>query len=167
MIIRDAVKGEFQHIKELRLQSYIEHAKKIPRTHWEALKQSILSDEETQEGIERIVAEIDGEIVGTVALFSPEIEAYKGLLEGQLNHPELRMLAVSPNARGKGVAKTLVSECIDRSKEKGYKSMGLHTADFMESAVRLYTSLGFIRVPENDFIPLDDGIVVKAFNIKF
>ncbi|MCM3388545.1 GNAT family N-acetyltransferase [Ureibacillus chungkukjangi] len=167
MLIRDAVKGELQKIKELRLQSYEEHAEKIPEAHWDALKQSILSDEGEQAGIERMVAELDGELVGTVALFSPEIEAYKGLVEGQLNHPELRMLAVSPKARGKGVAKALVQECMKRSKNNGYKSMGLHTADFMESAVNLYTSLGFKRVPENDFIPLDDGIIVKAFNIEF
>ncbi|MFC7687281.1 GNAT family N-acetyltransferase [Ureibacillus sp. GCM10028918] len=166
MIIRDAQKEEFQQIKELRLLSYEEHAEKIPKAHWEALKQSILSDEETQEGIERIVAEFGGEIVGTVALFSPEIEVYKGLVEGQLNHPELRMLAVSKKARGKGIAKALVQVCFERSINKGYTSMGLHTADFMETAVKLYTGLGFKRVPELDFVPLDDGIVVKAFNIQ-
>ncbi|MDN4495068.1 GNAT family N-acetyltransferase [Ureibacillus aquaedulcis] len=167
MIIRDAIEGEFQQIKELRLQSYKEHARKIPEAHWEALKQSILSDEETQEGVERIIADIDGQIVGTVVLFSPEIEAYKGLVERQLSHPELRMLAVSPKARGKGVAKALVQQCIDRSKEKGYKAMGLHTADYMESAVKLYTDMGFKRKPDYDFVPLDDGIVVKAFSIEF
>lgn len=167
MLIRDAKKEEFQQIKDLRIECYIEHANKIPEGHWAALKQSILSDEEKQKGIERMVAEIDGEIVGTVALFSPEIEVYKGLAEGQLDHPELRMLAVSPKARGKGAAKALIQECIERSKRKGYTSMGLHTADFMESAVKLYRSLGFKRVPENDFIPLDDGIVVKAFTIEF
>ena len=168
MFIRDAQKEEFQQIKELRLQSYQEHEKKIPAGHWTVLQKSILSDGEKQEGIERMVAEIDGEIVGTVALFSPEIEVYKGLVDGgELKHPELRMLAVSPIARGKGVAKALVHECIERSKKKGYTSMGLHTADFMESAVELYLRLGFKRVPENDFVPLDDGIVVKAFRIDF
>ncbi len=167
MLIRDAGKGEFQQIKDLRIESYAEHAKKIPQGHWEALKQSILSDEENQEGVELMVAELNGEVVGTVALFSPEIEAYKGLVEGQLKHPELRMLAVSPKARGKGAAKELVQECIERSKKKGYSALGLHTADYMESAVKLYTSLGFKRVPENDFVPLDDGIVVKAFTLTF
>ncbi|RHW34720.1 GNAT family N-acetyltransferase [Lysinibacillus yapensis] len=167
MIIRDAFKEEFEEIRKLRLDSYQEHAEKIPEAHWNVLKTSILSDEQEQQGIERMVAVDDGEIVGTVALFSPEIEAYKGLVEGELNHPELRMLAVSPKARGKGAARALIEECIKRSKDKGYKAMGLHTSDFMENAVKLYTSLGFKRLPQHDFIPLDDGIVVKAFLIEF
>ena len=167
MIIRDTLKEELPYIREIRLEAYEEHSKKIPELHWNALKQSILSDSDDQPGIERMVAEIDGEIVGTVALFSPEVEAYKGLVDDQLEHPELRMLAVSPKARGKGVAKALIEECIVRSKTKGYTAMGLHTADFMENAVKLYNSLGFKRLPENDFIPLEDGIVVKAFRITF
>lgn len=165
MQIRNALEEEYSAIREIRLDAYREHAQKIPEKHWNVLKQSILSDEEDEDGIERIVAEIDGEIVGTVALFSSEIEAYKGLTEGQLGYPELRMLAVSSKARGKGIAKALVEECIERSKKKGYSFMGLHTADFMENAVKLYESLGFERLPENDFVPLDDGIVVKAFRI--
>lgn len=165
MQIRNALKEEYAVIREIRLKAYQEHAAKIPEDHWNSLKQSILSDEDGQPGIERIVAEIDGEIIGTVALFSPDIELYKGLAAADQDYPELRMLAVSPKARGKGAAKGLIEECIERSKKKGYSYMGLHTADFMGSAVKLYESLGFERLPENDFVPLDDGIIVKAFRI--
>lgn len=166
MIIRDALSEEFEGIRDLRLESYKEHAAKIPEPHWQVLKNSILSDKKEQQGVERIVAVIEGEMVGTVALFSPEIEAYEGLVEGELKHPELRMLAVSPKARGNGAAKALIQECMKRSKKKGYTAMGLHTADFMENAVSLYTRMGFKRLPDKDFIPLDDQIVVKAFLIE-
>ena len=44
MIIRDAVKSEYQYLRELRLKAYEEHAAKIPISHWEALKSSILGD---------------------------------------------------------------------------------------------------------------------------
>lgn len=165
MIIRDALDNELAFIREQRLKAYEEHAVKVPTEHWKLLKQSILSDADTQPGIDRIVAEINGEIVGSVALFSPTIQAYKGLLEDELNHPELRMLAISSEARGKGVASVLIKECIQRSKEKGYSAMGLHTADFMEDAIKLYTYLGFERLPQFDFEPANDGIVVKAFRI--
>jgi hypothetical protein len=37
----------------------------------------------------------------------------------------------------------------------------------MKDAVRLYEGLGFIRVPENDFVPLEDGILVKAYRLPF
>lgn len=167
MIIRDAKPSEFEIIRELRLQAYEEHSTKISEEHWNALKQQIVTDDHTNPDIDIMVAEIDGEIVGTVVLFPAKIQGYQGLVEDELKYPELRKLAVSNKARGQGVAKALVNECIKRSKHKGYSAMGLHTSDFMESAVKLYEQMGFERVPENDFIPLDDGIVIKAFQINF
>lgn len=167
MIIRNAVENELSYIRELRLNAYKEHAPKIPEDHWRVLKQSILSDGDNKPGVERMVAEIDREIVGSVALFSPEIKAYEGLLEDELNYPELRMLAISSEARGKGVATALINECIKRAKEKGFTALGLHTADFMEDAIKLYGYLGFERLPQFDFEPTNDGIIVKAFRITF
>ena len=166
MIIRDALPSEYTIIQELRLQAYEEHASKIPEGHWNVLKQQIVTDDQNSE-IDIMVAEIDGEIVGSVVLFPANVQGYQGLVADELEYPELRKLAVSSKVRGKGIAKALVNECIKRSKEKGYKAMGLHTSDFMETAVNLYEQMGFVRVPENDFIPLDDGIVVKAFQISF
>lgn len=112
------------------------------------------------------MAEIDGEIAGSVALFAPNKQIYEGLLDEELNYPELRMLAISRQARGKGVATALIHECMKRTKEKGFTEMGLHTADFMENAITLYTHLGFERLPQYDFEPANDGIIVKAFRIK-
>ncbi|HWL25064.1 MAG TPA: GNAT family N-acetyltransferase [Ureibacillus sp.] len=166
MIIRDALPSDFPKIKELRLNAYGEHATKIPDDHWNALKQQIISDESVP-GLETMVAEIDGEIVGTVVLFPSNTQGYQGLVEEELKYPELRKLAVSKKARGKGVAKALIKECIERSKKKGYSAMGLHTSDFMETAMRLYEKMGFVRKPEDDFVPLEDGIIVKAFQITF
>ena len=165
LIIRDAKNEELVYIREMRLHAYEEHAPKIPEAHWNALQQSILSDADSKPGIERIVAEIDGEIVGSVALFAPDKQIYEGLLDEELNYPELRMLAISQQARGKGVATALINECIKRTKEKGFTEMGLHTADFMENAIKLYTHLGFERLPQFDFEPANDGIIVKAFRI--
>ena len=167
LIIRDAKTEELSFIREMRLQAYEEHAPKIPEAHWNALKKSILSDADSKPSIERMVAEIDGEIVGSVALFAPDKQVYAGMLDEELDYPELRMLAISSNARGKGVATALINECIKRSKEKGFREMGLHTADFMENAIKLYTHLGFERLPQFDFEPANDGIIVKAFRIKF
>ena len=162
MIIREAVESELPTIRELRISAYREHAQKIPEDHWKVLKQSISSDADTQSGAECFVAEINGEIVGSVALFPPKTDAYKGLVD-ELDHPEIRMLAVSENARGKGVASELIAECIQRAKAKGFQTIGLHTADFMESAIKLYERLGFDRLPKYDFEPSNDGIIVKAF----
>ena len=166
MIIRDATAGELAFIREQRVHSYEEHAQKIPEEHWQALKQAISSDADTKEDVERIVAVIDGRIVGSVALFPAKIDAYEGLVK-ELDYPEIRMLAVTPLARGKGVAEALVSECIQRAKVQGFQSVGLHTADFMKSAMGLYERLGFERLPQFDFEPANDGIIVKAYRLIF
>jgi hypothetical protein len=63
MIIRDAKVDEIPFITEQRVASYQEHALRIPEGHWQALKQAISSDTDMQQGVERIVAEIDGKIV--------------------------------------------------------------------------------------------------------
>lgn len=166
MIIRDAVRDELPYIREQRVHSYKEHAQKIPEDHWKALKQAIMSEADTQPDVERIVAELDGEIVGSVALFPAKTDAYEGYVD-ELDYPEIRMLSVTPQARGKGVGTALISECIRRTKAKGFQSIGLHTADFMGSAMKLYEHLGFERLPQFDFEPADDGIIVKAYQLSF
>ena len=165
MIIRNAKVIELPFIREQRVNSYEEHAQKIPEDHWKALKQAISSDADAQEDVERIIAEIDGQIVGSVALFPAKIDAYEGLVD-ELDYPEIRMLAVTPQARGKGVAAALISECIRRARGQGFYSIGLHTADFMKRAMGLYERLGFERLPQFDFEPADDGIIVKAYRLN-
>ncbi|MBV7506669.1 GNAT family N-acetyltransferase [Bacillus sp. sid0103] len=166
MIIRDAEVNELPFIREQRVQAYEEHAENIPGEHWNALKQGISSEADLQAEVARIVAEIDGEIVGSVALFPAKTDAYEGLVD-ELDFPEIRMLAVTRQARGKGVAAALITECIRRAKQQGFQSVGLHTADFMKSAMRLYEHLGFERLPQFDFEPANDGIIVKAFRLTF
>lgn len=164
MIIRDAMENELPYLREQRVQAYVEHSAKIPEGHWLALKHAILSEGDRLPGVERIVAEIDGEIAGSVVLFPAKIDAYEGNVD-VLDYPEIRMLAVSPEMRGKGVASALVAECIQRAKAKGYQAIGLHTGDFMETAMKLYETMGFERQPQYDFEPTNDGIIVKAYRL--
>lgn len=165
MIIRDVREEELFFIREQRVSSYEEHAQRISKGHWQALKQGISSDSDLQEGVERIVAEIDGKIVGSVVLFPAKTDAYRGLVE-EMDYPEIRMLAVTPEARGKGLGTALISECVRRTKAKGFNSIGLHTGEFMEKAIQLYEYLGFERLPQFDFQPADDGIIVKAYRLQ-
>lgn len=166
MMIRDAREDEQPFIREQRVKAYEEHAVRIPEEHWNALKTAILSDADSRAGVERIVAELDGRIVGSVSLFPAKVDAYEGQVE-EVEYPEIRMLAVAPEARGKGVATALISECIQRAKMRGYPSIGLHTGEFMESAMKLYERLGFERLPQFDFEPAGDGIIVKAYRLNF
>ncbi|WP_227935305.1 GNAT family N-acetyltransferase [Alkalihalobacillus deserti] len=164
MNIRDALKEELLEIRTKRLDAYSEHAQAITEEHWQALKQAISSEADVQEGVELIVAEIDGNILGSVALFPPKSDAYEGLVD-EIDYSEIRLLAVTSEARGKGVARALINECIERTKAKGFDAIGLHTADFMKSAINLYGKMGFERLPQFDFEPANDGVIVKAFRL--
>lgn len=166
VIIRDAEKEELEVIRALRLNAYEEHVHKMPEKHWEMLRNSIVSDNDDTIGLERIVAEVDGELLGTVVLYPAKANAYEGMEVVAQDYPELRMLAISSQARGKGIAKALVQECMKRAKQQGFRALGLHTADFMVEAMTLYRRLGFQHVPELDFEPGHDGIIVRAFKIE-
>ena len=163
--IRKALFYEVEMIREQRVKAYEEHAQSIPEGHWDALKKAISSDADEQRDVELLVAELDGEVVGSVALFPAKSDAYKGLVD-MLDYPEIRMLAVTPQSRHKGVAEALIKECIRRTKVKGSHHIGLHTADFMKTAMRLYERMGFVRLPQFDFQPADDGIIVKAYRLS-
>lgn len=162
--LRNAEKDELHSIREHRIQAYLEHSKVLPEDHWQGLKQAISTDSDSHSAVELIIAELDGEIAGSVALFPSKTDAYDGYVE-ELDYPEIRMLAVTPEARGQGVAKALIEECIQRARGKGYQAIGLHTGSFMENAIKLYEGFGFERVPEYDFEPANDGIIVKAFKL--
>lgn len=162
VLIRQAKSSEFFLLKEQRLSSYQPYKEVLTPEHWEMLKANLASTNDQDPGVEVFVAEIDGHIAGSVALFPAESIAY-GWDTQKIEYPEIRMLAVSAEFRSRGVGKTLVEHCIDISKIRRQKFVGLHTGSFMENAIALYEKMGFQRVPQLDFAPLDDGIVVQAF----
>jgi len=68
---------------------------------------------------------------------------------------EIRMLAVSHEARGQGVGQALVQACIDRASAAGsITGLVLCTQPTMHTAHRLYERFGFTRAPERDWRPV-------------
>ena len=63
----------------------------------------------------------------------------------------IRLLAVAPAARGRGVGKALTRECIERARALGRSSVVLHTTRAMQTAWHMYEQLGFRRSPDLDF----------------
>ncbi|WP_042464138.1 GNAT family N-acetyltransferase [Neobacillus dielmonensis] len=165
LVIYDAEKEMYPSIREQRIEAYRQYKDVLPADHWEALAKSISSAVAEQEGVELIVALIQEKMVGSVALFPAKTNAYEGYI-GELDYPEIRMLAVASEARGKGVASALIRECIKRSKAKGFSTIGLHTGEFMKNAISLYERFGFERLPQFDFEPANDGILVRAYQLK-
>ncbi|MFD8226708.1 GNAT family N-acetyltransferase [Streptomyces massasporeus] len=81
---------------------------------------------------------------------------------------EIRMLAVSHEARGQGVGEALVRSCVDRARAvPGCRSVVLSTQRTMHAAHRIYERLGFTRTPERDWNPLPElaGITLLTYEL--
>src|SRR5512146_826247 len=59
---------------------------------------------------------------------------------------ELKRMYVSPEARGRGVARRLTEHAIAVAAARGYARLRLGTLTTMHAAQRLYASLGFRRI---------------------
>jgi DNA-binding MarR family transcriptional regulator/N-acetylglutamate synthase-like GNAT family acetyltransferase len=93
------------------------------------------------------IAELDGEPVGSVFLVKQSASVAK-----------LRLLIVEPHARGHGLGKRLVEECIAFARRAGYKKLVLWTQSNLLAARAIYAGQGFKKMksePHREFgIPL-------------
>jgi len=150
--VRVACASDRSVIVRLTRAAYAEYAGIMAPSAWAALEQAIESSLANDTDVTRLVAELDGAIVGSAALYAPDTAAY-GSLASATPWPEVRLVAVAPSARGRGIARALVDECIRRARTSGAAALGLHTSRSMRAAMRLYERLGFVRDPEHDFHP--------------
>ncbi|MCA0320221.1 MAG: helix-turn-helix domain-containing GNAT family N-acetyltransferase [Proteobacteria bacterium] len=83
------------------------------------------------------IAERGGQVVGSVFC----IDAGEGVAK-------LRMLYVDEAARGLGLGRRLVADCIAFARQVGYRRMMLWTNDILASARRIYQAEGFVLTAE-------------------
>ncbi|MFN3744410.1 MAG: GNAT family N-acetyltransferase [Hyphomicrobiaceae bacterium] len=83
------------------------------------------------------IAERDGEVVGSVFVTRASAEV-----------AQLRLLYVEPSARGLGLGRRLVDECIRFARAKRYKMLMLWTHDVLVPAIRIYAAAGFNLIKE-------------------
>jgi GNAT superfamily N-acetyltransferase len=161
--IRDAHPGDRDAILAVTLAAYEQYAAALPPPLWAKYRQNIQATLGDVRPAAQIVAEEGGALVGTVLLF-PAGAVMPNPGATPLEWPEVRLLAVAPAARGKGVARRLMEECIQRARAAGSPALTLHTADIMAVAMRLYERMGFTRAPELDIRPAP-GILAKGYRL--
>ena len=83
------------------------------------------------------IAEIDGEPVGSIMLVDAGDHIAK-----------LRLLLVESRARGHGIGRRLVEECVRFAREAGYRRITLWTQSTLIEARAIYQRVGFAKVAE-------------------
>jgi DNA-binding MarR family transcriptional regulator/GNAT superfamily N-acetyltransferase len=101
------------------------------------------------------VAQLNGEIVGSVFLMKAEVAKVA----------KLRLLYVEPAARGLGVGSRLVRACIDRAQDLGYQELTLWTNDVLKSARRIYEAAGFTLTEENHHHSFGKGLTGQIWTL--
>jgi GNAT superfamily N-acetyltransferase len=161
LTLRNAQDNERRIIRDITIDAYAEYQAVMPPGFWTHYQHNLIATLDGEGNYERIVAEQNGSIIGSVLLYPPAADSYTSAAIST-SYPEVRFLAVLPQVRGQGIGTALMKECERRAREVGAQAIGLHTMEVMQAAIRMYEHLGYVRTPETDFRP-GEGVVVLGY----
>ena len=101
------------------------------------------------------IAEKDGARVGAVFVAKASEEVAK-----------LRLLHVEPGARGCGIGKRLVEECVRFARNAGYQKITLWTQSILHAARHIYKQLGFRVVNEEQHHSFGKDLTAETWELS-
>ena len=136
--LRDGRPDELEQVAKLLVAAYQEYKDFMPGERWDWYCNDMIDIRSRMADSELIVAEVRNKIAGTVTLYP------KGSNNGwPASWAGIRLLAVHPDYRGRGIGRALIEECIRRCQEQATKTIGLHTTELMKVARAMYERIGF------------------------
>lgn len=100
------------------------------------------------------IVEHNGEIVGCVGVV------------GRGSRAQFRWFLLHPDYRGVGLGKKLMQSALDFCRQKKFDSVYLETTNDLETALSLYTRVGFKKVSEKENNIWRTGLTELAFEMK-
>jgi N-acetylglutamate synthase-like GNAT family acetyltransferase len=88
------------------------------------------------------------------------------LVQQTKNIAKLRLLIVTPQARGLGLGAHLVDEVIAKAKSLGYKKIVLWTNDILHAAKHIYIARGFTLVSQEDHHSFGQNLTGQNWELK-
>lgn len=155
-IVRNATPGEFEEIGKLMVQVYSQ-LEGFPKPDEQPNYYNMLANigELTKNPGTTLLVAISpvNKIAGAVVYFN-DMKYYGsgGIATQEQNASGFRLLAVDSSARGQGIGKLLTTECIRKAKADKNHQLIIHTTMAMQTAWKMYESLGFKRSADLDFL---------------
>jgi GNAT superfamily N-acetyltransferase len=163
IIIDEIKEEEKEEVRRILVESYQQYAHSYTNHDlWIEYLSNIKASVDNPDVDKILVAKSNQQILGTLQLFESSEKAYQ---RPELNifSPIIRLLAVHPTARGRGVAQELLKAGAEYAKAKGATKLYLHSGDRMSKAIRLYEWLGYKRDHSKEF--MNNDILVKCFRL--
>jgi len=136
--IRDYLQSDQPAVDQVVRDAWIELAAVMPGWNELAPRLGGLTANAHQSDI--VVAELDGNLVGAAGYVGPH-QPKPDFFDPAW--PIIRLMSVAPAARGRGVGRALLDECIARARRDRTACIALHTTPTMEAAQHLYRGAGF------------------------